>query len=54
MLLQRFHVWVAGEGKSINVWGRMWGDAMCKYVELGVTDGLKFWVWAGMYQAFTL
>jgi len=34
ILLQRVHVWVAGEGKSIHMWGLVWGGA--------VTDGLKF------------
>jgi hypothetical protein len=30
------------------------GKCSCKYVELAVTDGLKFWDWAGRHQALTL
>jgi len=54
MLLQRVHVWVAGEGKSIHIWGWVWGGAAVNMLSMGVTDGLKFWDWVGRYQAVAL
>jgi len=47
MVVQRVHVWVAGKENSIYVWGWTLEGFSFKYVELVVTDGLKFWDWGG-------